>query len=119
MSGELTAAVEALEQALRAETQALKARDLLGAAAMQPEKTRAVEAFVRLRGLAPDRSMALRIDRLRQAVALNREMLEAAMALQARVLGVIARAASRPAAMPGYAVPRRPQAAPVSLSVKA
>lgn len=121
MSEQMAAAIEALEQALRTETQALRARDLTGAAAMQPAKAAAVEAFLRLRGSTPaNPALARQVDRLRTEVQANREMLEGAMALQARVVKAIARAA-RPttSGAPGYAVSSRPATAALALSMKA
>ncbi len=122
----MPSAMRRLEQVLRAETAALAARDLRGAAAMQAEKLAAAEAFVAARdALAPaartDVRLALPLDRLREAGAENRISLECALALQARVVTTIARAAARPAAgqPPGYARSARPGSAPLAFSVRA
>jgi hypothetical protein len=122
----MQAAMRRLEQALRAETAALAARDLRGAAAMQAEKLAAAEAFVAARdalGAAErtDTRLALPLDRLREAGAENRIALERALALQARVVTTIARAAARPAAgqPPGYARSAKPASAPLAFSVRA
>lgn len=102
---------------LAAETRALQAGDLRGAAALAEAKLRAVAAFIKA-GEAPPRA---RLERLRDAIEANRAALESALALQARVVEAIARAAMQPAAgePPGYARPWRQGAGPLAVSVRA
>ncbi len=126
MTTTLIEAAEVLEALLREETAALKARDLRGAAALQPAKTIAVEDFVKARATLDtkgplDHRLALLVDGLRDSAAANRVALEDALALQSRVVKAIARVATRPEGngMPGYARPARTGTGAIALSVRA
>ncbi|MGG5812162.1 hypothetical protein [Falsiroseomonas sp. CW058] len=126
MTHPIEAEIAALEAALAAETRALAAGDLRGAAALGTAKQLAIEAFVAARDRlagdeAGDRRLALPLDRLRSAIAANRGALERAMALQGRVVEAIARAAICPPGgeMPGYARPAMRGAGPVAFSLRA
>jgi hypothetical protein len=125
MSHPMEAEFQALEAALAAETAALLAGDLRGAARLGTTKQLAIERFVaardRMGGDAADRRLALPLDRLRNAIQANRAALEHGMAVQAQVVETIARAAIRPpgGTLPGYARTTRRGAGPVAFSVRA
>ncbi|MCQ4162278.1 hypothetical protein NON00_20400 [Roseomonas sp. GC11] len=131
---ELERVTLALSAVIVAETRALKARDLVGAAALGPAKTAALDAFVAARArMTPEEAaaggghLAHLVDRLREEVEANRAALEEGLALQARVIETIAGAAAEPAlATPGYRPPgagrgkaERLGAAPLAVSVTA
>jgi hypothetical protein len=108
---DMLAAADALAQALSGETQALSATGGFAAAVSAAEaKRRAVEEFVKARARfaaaggtnRADNGLQQRISVLRDLVEENRLALERAMAIQGRVLQVIARAAQRPAEGAGY-----------------
>ncbi len=93
---DLLAATMRLATALAAENAALQALDLTSAGAMLAEKTDAAAAFEAARKHAPPMGTpALRdaATRLMEQAAQNRLLLERAIGVQTRVLGVIAGAA--------------------------
>ena len=93
---DLLAATIRLASALAAENAALQAMDLPSAASMLHEKQDAAAAFEGARKAAPvAASAALRdaASRLMEQAAQNRRLLERAIHVQTRVLGVIALAA--------------------------
>jgi hypothetical protein len=111
MSEALYASIAALRNALLAETAALAAGDLRGAAGLGATKAAAIEVFQRARAdFGPGRLAGLgprQIDPLqdlRRAIVANRAALESSIALQGRVIEAIARAGQRAdaAASPGY-----------------
>ena len=102
----LVAATVRLATALATENAALRAMNLPAAAAMLVEKQQATAAFESARKAAPvTRCVALQDAAawLMEQAAENRRLLERAIQVQTRVLGVIARAArtSNPAARYG------------------
>ena len=112
MMDAVIAAGERLAEALRAENEALAALDLTRAAAMATRKMQASDAFAaaaaaatrtQSRAEGPLRvaaeHMALNLSSLGRE---NRKLLEAAIALQSRVIETIAGAARPLAAAPGY-----------------
>ena len=93
---DLIAATMRLASTLEAENAALRALNLPAAAALLAEKQAATDAFNAVRIAAPPvRSEALReaADRLTGQAEENRRLLERAIHVQTRVLGVIANAA--------------------------
>jgi hypothetical protein len=107
MSKELIAAASRLADTLAAENAALTALDLPRAAAMLADKERAVASFLAACGAqgtplqyASVEPLARRLQSLSQE---NRTLLERAIAVQGRVIGVIARAAVPATAPCGYA----------------
>lgn len=125
--GPALAVAARLAAVLAAENAALAALDLPGAAAMLDAKQRAVEAFAALRPEPEARpaapaSPAQWMTIGRQLIGLaaeNRTLLERAIAVQARVLGVIAQAGRRESAAkaPGYGARGRLRAAPRPVAV--
>ena len=106
MSTELIAATDRLVDALTQENAALTALDLPRAAGMLADKQRALEAFttaqtagLRTESRAEIEPLARRLQALAEQ---NRVLLERSIAVQSRVIGVIARAASRTVAAPCY-----------------
>ncbi|WBV44568.1 hypothetical protein [Pseudoroseomonas cervicalis] len=128
---ELERVTLALTAVITAETRALTSRDLVGAAALGPAKTAALEAFVAARArMTPEEAaeggghLAHLVDKLRQQVEANRRALEEGLALQAQVVETIAGAVAQPAsAAPGYGPQSSGQArlgaAPLAVSVNA
>jgi hypothetical protein len=119
-------AIETLADVVTAETRAIAARDLPGAAALAAGKTAAMAGFLAARGRlsAAERSdirLARTLERLEVAANENRAALEDALALQARVVKAIVHAAGQPGAtgLPGYVRPTRPDTAPMAFSVRA
>lgn len=96
----LTNAVELLAGVLERENVALANLDLVRAASFLAEKRAAVEtlAGATFAGEATIEAMP----RLRDLAAENRRLLERAMAVQGRVIEVIARAGTRTVATAGY-----------------
>jgi hypothetical protein len=108
---------EALATILQAENAALAALDLTRAAALVAEKQRAAAAFAAARLPADQAGASAVARRLVPLIEENRRLLERGIAVQARVMKVIARAAARaPAAKTaGYSAagtPRTPLRAP-------
>lgn len=125
MTHEMVAAATRLVEALRAENAALTALDLPRAGQMLAEKVAAARAFTDSQALADPQSRAeieafsdvMALDRsapatmralalrLREEAAENRRLLERAIAVQMRVLGTLAQAAT--AATPASRYSRR------------
>jgi hypothetical protein len=106
MSQELIAAANLLADTLTAENAALAALDLPRAGAMLADKQRAVAGFLAARDAqgaamqdAVFEPLARRLQSLSQE---NRTLLERAIAVQGRVIGVIARAAAPAVARSRY-----------------
>jgi hypothetical protein len=101
MTHSLTEAAEHLAAVLARENAALAALDLRGAAAMLAEKQQAAVAFLAAApdagGLPPSQAR-----RLRDLAQENRAGLEHAMAVQRRIIGIIARAIRGAAPAPRY-----------------
>jgi flagellar biosynthesis/type III secretory pathway chaperone len=101
MTPELIAAAVRLADTLAQENRALAALDLPRAAGMLDAKTRAMEAFAAAQALAAagvrpadSRDEAEQLAaRLRDLAQENRRLLEHAIAVQGRVIGLVARAA--------------------------
>jgi hypothetical protein len=106
MSREVITAAGVLADLLMAENAALTALDLPRAAAMLGDKQRAAAGFVAVQDspiVAAHREAAERLaQHLRSLAAENRMLLERAIAVQGRVIGVIARAAASVVAPSGY-----------------
>jgi len=98
MTEDLATAAARLTEILAAENAALAALDLPRAGAMLAEKTRAAEAFVAAgranRGSLAGTGAGAPV-RLRALVAENQRLLQQAITVQGRVIGIIARAVSR------------------------
>jgi len=98
MTEHLATASARLAEVLEAENAALAALDLPRAGAMLAEKTRAADALVAAqhasRGNISTVSAAAPA-RLRALAAENQRLLQQAMTVQGRVIGIIARAVSR------------------------
>ncbi len=133
MTEDLATAAARLAAVLEAENAALAALDLPRAGAMLAAKTRAAEAFVAAQGVARGMSQgpsqegspgagAVPPQRLRALLHENQRLLERAIAVQGRVIGIIARALPRAMRDPatarysaqGRAVPARLSAVAVS-----
>lgn len=116
----LLLAAQRLADALARENAALLARDVAGAEALFQEKQRAADGFAAAQSAvraplppaqrAALRPVALRLGALGQQ---NRALLERAIVVQQRVLGIIARAARTPPVAAGYGA-RGQAAAPPS-----
>ncbi len=106
MSKELIAAASLLADTLAEENAALAALDLPRAAAMLADKQRAVAGFLAARDAQsvamPDAVIEPLARRLQSLSQENRTLLERAIAVQGRVIGVIARAAVPATAPSGY-----------------
>ena len=103
MTRELIAAAARLADTLAEENGALAALDLTRAAGMLDDKTRALEAFTAAQALIERGEAASRqttsppeaeqvVTRLRNLADENRRLLEHAIAVQGRVIGLVARA---------------------------
>jgi hypothetical protein len=107
MSKGMIAASSVLADALAEENAALAALDLPRAASMLADKQRAVAGFLAMRdaqGGAMQHAMIEPLARRLQTLSQeNRTLLERAIAVQGRVIGVIARAAAPAVASAGYA----------------
>jgi hypothetical protein len=101
MTHDLTMAAERLAGVLERENAALAALDLKRAAGMLAEKQDAAAAFVAAQpgGGAPPHALARRLRDLAQE---NRTKLEHAIAVQRRVIGIIAGAVRVAAPVPRY-----------------
>jgi|UniRef100_A0A8J4M662 flagellar biosynthesis/type III secretory pathway chaperone len=103
MNADLTDAAISLVQVLAQENDALRTLDLRHAASLTDAKARAIEAFSRAQSkqerrptpLTPAQRTAIEemAARLRDLVVENRRLLERAIGVQQRVIGVVARAA--------------------------
>jgi len=98
MTEDLATAADRLAEVLAAENAALAALDLPRAGAMLAEKTHAADAYIAAeqasRGNIAIVDAAV-LARLRTLVAENQRLLQQAMTVQGRVIGIIARAVSR------------------------
>ncbi len=108
MTPALILAAVALADTLAAENAALKALDLGRAATLAEPKAQALDRFLAARATAPahlDATQRRAADdvssRLDALVAENKRLLEHAIAVQSRVIGLIARAVPRAVAAPG------------------
>lgn len=128
MTERLIAAAMALADVLARENAALAALDLRGAGALLAEKRDAAQAFADAQagsGVVSPRqqaSVARPADRLRVLVGENRQLLEHALEVQHRVIGIVARASQPLAPAPGYRASGHPadvRAAPCALSSRA
>lgn len=120
MSSDLMAAGACLAETLEAENAALSAMDLPGAGAMLARKQRALADMALARGVPASRDGAERMARRLQALALeNKRLLERAIAVQGRVIGVIAHAAAPAVAPTGYGSARGARPAAFALSSRA
>ena len=131
MSLALLAAANHLAQVIVRENAALQALDMAAAGQLLPEKNTALAAFVASHeaeppftaapGSAYEETQAM-IARLRQLAEENRVLLRRAIAVQARLIAIVARAAHTTRAAPGYGARGRPAerpAAGVALSARA
>jgi len=112
MSNTLIASASLLADTLADENAALRALDLPRAAAMLADKQRAAAGFMAaqsdpIEAAQTDvaKQLALRLQTLAQD---NRILLERAIAVQGRVIGVIARAAAPTVAPSGYGAQGKP-----------
>jgi hypothetical protein len=107
MTKELIAAANLLADTLAEENAALAALDLPRAAAMLADKQRVVADFLAARdaqsAAMPDAIIEPLARRLQALSQENRALLERAIAVQGRVIGVIARAAAPATGPSGYA----------------
>jgi hypothetical protein len=106
MTNDLIAAASLLADTLTAENAALVALDLPRAAAMLVDKQRAATAFIAAQATpitAAQRDATEQLGRRLQSLATeNRTLLERAIAVQGRVMSVIAHAAAPEIAPSGY-----------------
>ena len=96
---DLLAATVRLAATLHAENAALQAMNLTAAASLLPEKQRASTAFETARAATPPaQSAALRdaVAKLMDQAAENRRLLERAIAVQTRVIGIVVGAVRPP-----------------------
>lgn len=117
MTNELILAAHALGEVLLAENAALAAHDHAAATALLGDKQRLIAAFDRalagtvplLDGPARDEVRAVGLE-LQALAGRNVALLEQAMEVQARVIGIVAEAARQQVrvAAPGYGRPGRP-----------
>ena len=120
MSTDLIQAGNRLAGALEAENAALSALDLPGAAALLADKQRAVAELAAASPLAVPNPAGERIARRLQALAQeNKRLLERAIAVQGRVIGVVAHAAVRDVSPASYGRLRGQRPAAFALSAKA
>jgi len=98
MTEDLATAAARLAEVLAAENAALAALDLPRAGAMLAAKTRAADAFVAAHGMSQGASPGAGTappQRLRALLHENQRLLEHAITVQGRVIGIIARALPR------------------------
>lgn len=98
MTEDLATAAARLAEVLAAENAALAALDLPRAGAMLAEKTRAADAYIAAEQASRGNISTLgatALARLRTQVAENQRLLQQAVTVQGRVIGIIARAVSR------------------------
>jgi hypothetical protein len=120
MTKDLIFAGTHLAETLETENAALAALDLPRAAGMLADKRSAVADFDAVRtGPAPSEA-AQRMARRLQGLAMeNKRLLERAIAVQGRVIGVIARAATAATEPAGYGPARGRRPAPMAFSARA
>jgi hypothetical protein len=120
MIDDLIAAGTLLSDALEAENTALIALDLPRAAGMLADKQRALAGLAAAPTEPGSHEAAERMARRLRALAVeNKRLLERAIAVQGRVIGVIARASTAAAAPVGYGAARTRRPPPFALSAKA
>jgi hypothetical protein len=106
MSTELIETASALAETLERENAALAALDLPRAAGMLADKQRAMNALATARAVAASAPPRALIEplvyRLRELAEENRLLLERSIAVQTRVIGIIAHAATHAVAAPCY-----------------
>jgi hypothetical protein len=103
MKPDVQTAVEALSVVLAQENAALDALDLGRAGGFLAAKRAAADALAIAGELYPTARPSLTAaKRLRDLAAENRRLLERAIAVQGRVIAVVARATPRPVVMPRY-----------------
>jgi galactokinase len=135
MNPSLIAAAVRLAETLAAENAALRAMDLPGAARLMAAKAEAADAFTAAQALAEARGFSFAAAqrqaaedvarRLRELAEENRRLLERALAVQSRVIGIVAQAAHAAIAQqaPRYgahgALAGAAQAAPLALMARA
>jgi hypothetical protein len=106
MSQELIAAARLLADTLAEENAALTALDLPRAASMLADKQRAVTGFLTAcdaeRNTTPNATIAPLAQLLQSLLEENRTLLERAIAVQGRVIGIVVRAAAPGVAPWGY-----------------
>ena len=104
MSDELTTAAELLADTLEAENAALAALDLPAAGALLEEKRRATQRLCSARpaDATHRRDAEQAMQRLRHLSEQNRVLLERAIAVQGRVIEIVASAAVQACATPRY-----------------
>ncbi len=110
----LLAAVDDLAAVVAAENAALLALDLPAAAGLLSRKQAATAAVAAARPVPPSLALREAAGRLRDLAAENRRLLEQAIAVQGRVLGVLARAARAAGPAPCYGRSGSPVARPAS-----
>ncbi len=99
----LLAATAALAETLEAENDLLRALNYAAAAALLPRKQAASAAFDAARqGARVPAGLRPAAERLQRATDDNRRLLQRAMAVQTRVLGILAGAAQRTQPAPRY-----------------
>ncbi len=123
MNSALRAAAGALAEALEQENAALAALDLGQAAALFATKQAAADAFIAAQAEAagtPDAAQRALAGRLRDLAEENRRLLEQGIRIQARVVGVVAKALPRPPAhhYGARGAPAQAAVAPVIVSAR-
>lgn len=127
MTERLVAALSRLTNVLVRENTALSKLDLRGAGALLPEKRDAAQAFADVQsaeppGTAKRARLAEQADRLRTLASENRRLLEHALVVQTRVMGIVARASRPVVPAPRYGATghlANVRAAPCALSSRA
>lgn len=120
MSDDLMTAGNMLADALTVENAALASLDLPRAGAMLARKQRAFADLAAVQVTLASHDAAERMARRLRALAVeNKRLLERAIAVQGRVIGVIARATTTTAARTGYGAVRTQRPPPFALSAKA
>ena len=117
MSKDPIAAGATLSATLEAENAALATLDLPRAAAMVADKQRAIADLAAAEAPAPNPAAERMARRLRSLALENKRLLERAIAVQGRVIGIVAQATV--ASPEGYGSPRKQRPAPVALSARA
>ena len=120
MTKDLITAGTRLAETLETENAALAALDLPRAAGMLADKRSAVAEFDAVRTAAAPSEAAQRMARRLQGLAMeNKRLLERAIAVQGRVIGVVARAATAATEPAGYGPDRGRRPAPMAFSARA
>ena len=120
MTKDLITAGTRLAETLETENVALAALDLPRAAGMLADKRSAVAEFDAVRTAAVPSEAAQRMARRLQALAMeNKRLLERAIAVQGRVIGVVARAATAATEPASYGPERGRRPAAMAFSTRA